>query len=155
MIKKFILFFFITISLNHCGFSPLYSSGKQINFNIEITSLEGESIINRYLKIYLNRFKSDGWERNYKIKVNSKYEKNILSKDKAAKITNYQLSVDSFFEISLDDKIVKKITISEKKNIESTSDKLEEDKLERTIKQNFASSISNRLISILSVIDAN
>ena len=133
----------------------MYSSGKQINFNIEITSLEGESIINRYLKIYLNRFKSDGWERNYKIKVNSKYEKNILSKDKAAKITNYQLSVDSFFEISLDDKIVKKITISEKKNIESASDKLEEDKLERTIKQNFASSISNRLISILSVIDAN
>ena len=45
----------------------------------------------------------------------------------------------------------KKIRISEKKIIDSMDDKFEEARYERTIKQNFASSISNKLSSELTI----
>ena len=43
----------------------------------------------------------------------------------------------------------KKIKITEKKIIDSISDKFEETSYERSIKQNFASSITNKLTSEL------
>ena len=48
---------------------------------------------------------------------------------------------------------IKKITITEKKNINNIEDKFEEQKEERIIKQNFASTTSKKLITELSILN--
>ena len=52
-------------------------------------------------------------------------------------------------------KFIKRITISEKKNMNNVEDKFEEQKEERIAKQNFASTTSKKLITELSILDDN
>ena len=76
------------------------------------------------------------------IEVDSIYRKIILSKDGKGEVANYQLEAEVLFLIKPSNK---KIKITEKKIMDSMDDKFEEARYERTIKQNFASSISNKL----------
>jgi len=78
--------------------------------------------------------------------VETKYEKNILSKDGTGKISSYQLNAEAIFIIKSTNKIIK---IKEKKILESKDDKFEEARNEKSIKQSFASSLSNKFISEL------
>ena len=94
------------------------------------------------LDLNLNQFKNEEVNNKIYVEVNSVYNKIILSKDGAGKVTNYQLKVEVIFSIK---PLNKKIKITEKKIMDSMDDKFEEARYERSIKQNFASSISNRL----------
>ena len=78
--------------------------------------------------------------------VNTIYKKKILSKDSTGKITSYQLEIEALFIVKSTNK---KIRISEKKIIDSRDDKFEETRKERSIKQSFAYSISNKFKSEL------
>ena len=141
--------------MNHCGFEPLHLSRSDKDFSINKMSFEGDRTINNYLKVYLKRYENNETEKNFTIKINSEYKKNTLSKDKKAKISNYKLLAETTFEIILNGEEIKKITISDNRNIEYMDDKLEEEKYERVIKQSFASSIADKLITELSTINAN
>ena len=52
-------------------------------------------------------------------------------------------------------KVLKEITVVEKKIIDKNDDNFEEQKEERITKQNFASSISNKIIMELSILNDN
>ena len=69
-----------------------------------------------------------------------------MSKDSTGAVTNYQIEANVIFFIQPDNKEIK---ITEKKIMDSMTDKFEESRYERSIKQNFASSISNKLSSEL------
>ena len=56
--------------------------------------------INNYLKANLSKFENDTVDRKFTIKVNTNYNKKIISKNKTGKVTNYELSVISIFQIS-------------------------------------------------------
>tara|TARA_B100000609_G_C16999548_1_gene322946 strand:- start:79 stop:519 length:441 start_codon:yes stop_codon:yes gene_type:complete len=137
-----------------CGFTPLYSTKQRdINFSISETNFKGDKIINNYLKTNLSKYKNEDYEKKFTIKTSTKYDKKTLSKDETANITDYELSVKTIFSISLNNKFIKEISISEKKEMNNQTDKFEEQKYERVIKQNFATSISNKLIIELLLID--
>ena len=155
MYKKLTLLLILASLLSHCGFTPLHSSKKNINFSIGNVSLEGDRAINSYLKSNLKTVSKKSSKKQYDIKSNTKFTKKILSKDKTAKITDYELSSNTAIQIVLRDKIVKEVIITEKKNMNNMNDKLEEQKYERVIKQNFASSIANKLITELLLINDN
>ena len=155
MHKKLTLLLIIASLLSHCGFTPMHSNKKSIDFSIGNISLEGDKVINNYLKSNLKQFQMKDSQKEFNIKSNTKFTNKILTKDKTAKITDYELSSNTVIQIILRNKIVKVITIIEKKNMNSMNDKLEEQKYERVIKQNFASSITNKLITELSLINDN
>ena len=71
-----------------------------------------------------------------------------MSKNNAGEVTNYQLEAEVTFSIK---PINKEIKITEKRIIDSMNDKFEEARYERSIKQSFALSISNKLSSKLSI----
>ena len=154
MFKKFLLIF-ITFLLNHCGFTPLYSNKSNNNFSIVNLTMKGDRTINNYLKINLYQLLNNSNEKQFTISVDTKYNKSILSKDKTAKITEYELSSVSVFNISSKNKFIKKITISEKKNMNNIEDEFEEQKEERIAKQDFASTTSRKLITELSILNDN
>ncbi len=155
MIKKFILLIFLINIVSGCGFSPLYSNKNAVNFSINEIKFEGDRILNNFIKANLNRYQNDKFDKKFTISVTSEYRKNILSKDKAAKITSYELSSNAIFEISTNGKIIKKLMISEKNNLNNIDDDFEEQKNERIIKQNFASAMSSKLITELSILNDN
>ena len=146
MFKKNIIILSLILFLNNCGFTPIYLKNNNLNFSIEQIKYTGDRDLNNFLKINLDRYKNEKINNKIFLSGETKYEKNILSKDSTGKITSYQLEVKAIFVIKSTNK---KIRIVEKKIIDSMDDKFEEAKYEKSIKQSFAYSISNKLVSEL------
>ena len=146
MLKKNIIILTLIFFLANCGFTPIYLKNDNINFSIEQIEFAGDRDLNNFLKINLDRYKSEKNSNKISLDVETKYEKNILSKDGTGKISSYQLNAEAIFIIKSTNK---KIKIEEKKILDSIDDKFEEARNEKSIKQSFASSISSKLISEL------
>ena len=146
MMKKHIIFISLILFLTHCGFSPIYVKNTNTNFSIENVSYKGDRDLNNFLRTNLNQYKNEKSERKILIEATSEYEKTILTKNTLSEVTNYKLIANVTFLIKSTNK---KIIITEEKIISSMDDKFEEARKERAIKQNFARSISNKLISEL------
>jgi hypothetical protein len=144
--KKYIIFISLIFFLTHCGFSPIYVKNSNINFSIENVNYKGDRDLNNFLKTNLDQYKDDKSDRKILLEVTSKYEKTILTKNAASEVTNYKLIAKVTFLIKPTNK---KINITEQEIISSMDDKFEETRKERATKQNFARSISNKLISEL------
>ena len=148
MIRKNIIFLSLIFFLTNCGFTPVYLKNTDVNFSVEQVNYTGDRELNNFLKTNLNKFKNEKNDNKIYIEANSIYKKIVLSKDSAGEVTNYQLEAEVIFLIKPLDK---EIRITEKKIMDSKNDKFEEARYERTIKQNFASSISNKLSSELAI----
>ena len=146
MIKKNIIVVSLILFLNSCGFTPIYLKKNDIKFSIEQVNYSGDRDLNNFLKINLDKYKNEKIDNKISIDAKSTYKKIILSKDGTGEVTNYQLEAEVIFLIKSNNKEIK---ITEKKIIDSMSDKFEEARYERSIKQNFASSITNKLTSEL------
>ena len=144
--KKNIIVFSLIFFLSSCGFTPIYQKNTKVNFSIEQVSYTGDRELNNFLKPNLGKYKNKKTDNKIYIETISVYKKIILSKDATGEVTNYRLEAEVKFLIKPENK---KIIITEKHIMNSMSDKIEEARYERTIKQNFASSISNKLSSEL------
>jgi hypothetical protein len=148
MMKKHIILISLIFFLTHCGFSPIYVKNTNINFSIENVDYVGDIELNNFLKTNLNQYKNEKSNRKIMIEATSEYEKIILTKNSAGNVTNYKLVAKVIFLIKENNK---KINIIEEEIIASLDDKFEETRKERTTKQKFAKSISNKLISELTI----
>ena len=148
MIKKNIIFISLIFFLTSCGFTPIYLKNTGLSFSIEQVNYKGDRDLNNFLKTNLIKYKNKKSDNKIYIEANSTYKKIVLSKDSTGEITSYQLEAEVIFSIM---PLNKKIKIREKKIMNSKDDKFEEDRYERSVKQNFASSISNKLSTELIV----
>ena len=146
MIKKYIVLTSLIFFLTNCGFSPIYIKNTNTNFSIKNVNYQGDRELNNFLKTNLNQYKDENSDRKILIEATSEYEKITLTKNAASEVTNYKLIAKVIFLIKSTNK---KINITEEKIISSMDDKFEEARKERATKQNFARSISNKLISEL------
>ena len=143
MMKKNILVISLLFFLNSCGFQPIYSKNNNINFSIEQINFTGDRELNNFIKTNLYQYKNADSNNKIFIEAKSEYNKFILTKDGKGEVTNYELNAEIVFLIKPTNKQIK---ISEKKIMESNADKFEENKYEKSIKQNFASSITFKLV---------
>ena len=148
MFKKKIIIFSCIFFLTSCGFTPIYLKNTGLSFSIEQVNYKGDRDLNNFLKTNLIKYKNEKSENKIYIEANSTYKKIVLSKDSTGEITSYQLEAEVIFSIM---PLNKKIKIREKKIMNSKDDKFEEARDERSVKQNFASSISNKLSTELIV----
>ena len=148
--KIIILLLSIIFSLNNCGYAPQYAKDKELNFSMEIANLSGDRDFNNSLKSKLNRYsiKKENQIRNFKIYINSDYEKDTSLKDSSGAATEYELKMTVNFNISYQDN-QKEITFKETFNMKKMDDTFEERNYEKTIKNNFADIIKEKLIFYL------
>ena len=107
------------------------------------------NLIANQIRLYSNK----NSQSIYDIKINTDYEKKVLTKNSSGVITDYNLSAISIFSINLKNKN-KTFKFEENINIKNQSDTFEQNKYEKNIKRNFASSIREKLISsVLSIND--
>ena len=140
--NKNIILISLIFFLTNCGFTPIYLKNTDVNFSIEQVNYTGDKELNNFLKTNLNQYKNKKTDNKIYIEADSIYKKIVLSKDNTGKVTNYQLEAEVIFLIK---PLNKKIKIKEKKIIDSRDDKFEEARYERSIKQSFAASISEKL----------
>jgi len=148
MIKKNLILISLIFFLTSCGFKPIYLKNTDLSFSIEQVNYKGDRDLNNFLKTNLIKYKNKKSDNKIYIEANSTYKKIVLSKDSTGEITSYQLEAEVIFSIM---PLNKKIKIREKKIMNSKDDKFEEARDERSVKQNFASSISNKLSTELIV----
>ena len=128
MKKKFI-FLLLFLSLSHCGFSPVYNIIDKLDYKIIVTEKSGDKFINNLISQEILKISNNNAAKIYYVKVNTVYEKTIVSKNSKGSPTEYQLKATTNFEI-------------QNKNI---SDIFELKNYENSVKTNFAISIIRNL----------
>ncbi len=152
MLKKI---FFIILSLNllnHCDYKPVYSKQNNINHKIVVNGLSGDKDINNLIVNNLKRISKKSSKNTINISFNTVYTKKILAKNNKGTITDYQSNVETTFIITKKNS-AENFVVEEKFNFQKMADKYEEKNYERDIKKNFASSISQKLVLRLAIIE--
>jgi len=150
MLKKIFFIILLLNLLNHCEYKPVYSNQNKVNYKIIVTSFNGDKEINNLITSTIKRNNNESSNNILNISFDTKYTKNILAKNSAGTITDYQANVITKFNIQKEDGS-ENFSINEKFNFEKMTDKYEERNYERTIKKNLADSISQKLILRLTV----
>ena len=94
------------------------------------------------------QYQSSDSNDRYKININSSVDKRIISKNTAGKVTDFELSVNVVFELNYNNKI-QNISFNESLKIKNIDDTFEQQKYENIVKNNFARSIKEQLITRL------
>ena len=142
--KNIILILFLFF-LNNCGYTSVYKNQKSQDFQISIIEMTGDDEINNLIKNELKFYSNRNSNIKYNISINSNYQKIIVSKNSAGVATDYKLIAETI--ISFDQEGKNNIlNFNENINIKSNSNSYEQNNYEKSIKKNFASSISNKFI---------
>ena len=149
MLKKLTSIIIILLLVTNCGFTPIYKTNKNTNFQIKNISFEGDNVINNYLNLRLSRYTNINKERKYSISTKTEYKKNVFSKDQAGNALDFELVARTTFDIFKNEILIKNITYKEKFIMKNSNDEFEERDSERMIKQNFATTITNKLVAEL------
>ena len=143
MIKKIYLLLIILI-LTSCGYTPIYNSSDKSDYKINIIEKSGDRLINNLIVSEIKSISNSQSNTIFNLKVNTVFEKIIISKNAKGTVSDYQLLLKSNFVIIKGDNS-ETISFVEKQNIKNTSDIFEQKNYENTIKRNFVISLIRKL----------
>ena len=139
----------VLIILNGCGFTPVYKNIDNVDFKIKISEIYGERKIDNLIKSNLKNYTFNNSETIYDIKVESKYTKNIIAKDSTGAATEYKIIIEAKFLVNSTN-YEDEFNFKESFNMQSMTDKLEEQDYEENIQSNLVNTITRKFILRLS-----
>ena len=147
---KILRYISILILITSCGYTPIYSNLNNKNINIKIETVSGNKDINKLIVQKLSRYQNKNSEEVHNIKIDSNYEKLILTKNAAGNATNFRLNIKVKFTdtkngYSKDYKFTEKFDMKKGETI------FEEEKYEISIINDMTSIIIQRFISQLQI----
>ena len=143
--KKILLNIFILLMLTNCGFSPIYVEKNSVDYNINISKIDGDTEINQFISNKIKKYSDQSYNKKYDISINSEFSKMSLAKDSTGRTSDFKLSSKITITVSYENKN-QKYVFNESINIKNDTDSFEQRNYEKTIKENFASSAVNKLI---------
>ena len=154
-LAKFVLVSMIFV-LTSCSYSPIFSE-KNYNFEINEIVLTGEKDINKILKENFNRIKNNQnlEKKDYKLLINSKKERNIVSKNSKGDPLKFELMITVQYEIIFNENLLLKKTIEKNNIYNNDSDLYKLEQSEKIIIDNISGNISDNIISSIINLDDN
>mgnify|MGYP001433168866 FL=1 len=146
MKKNIIILILSAFVITSCGYKSIYSS-KNLNFNILEFEVEDKTKISRKIKNNLDSYKKNDSNNFYSIKINSKKNINIISKDSEGDPSNFEMTIISEITILNNEKIVKNKVFSESFNYKNSSNKFDLKQYEKNIEENLTNKIIENIIS--------
>tara|TARA_B100000787_G_scaffold151227_1_gene124188 strand:+ start:294 stop:755 length:462 start_codon:yes stop_codon:yes gene_type:complete len=151
MLKKtslLILFLFIC----SCEYEPTHSKKNRVNYNFSISSLnfEGDRDINLKIKERLNNYTLKKSDKNFKIKIVSKTEKTILTKNVLGNPTSFKNTITINVEVVAKNNIKTNYVFVENFNYNNNSNKFNLKNYEKEIRNNLSKNATDKLIYKLS-----
>ena len=137
--------------LSQCGYSPIYKDVNNTNFSISLDKINGNRNINNKIKSKLSGYVLNDANKYFKVNLNSDYKKNIVAKDTTGAATEYKLIIETTFYVSSEN-FQRELNYKESFNMQSFSDKLEEQDYEESIQDSLTNIIVKKLILQLSQI---
>ena len=138
-----------------CGYEPMFSKKKinsNYNFSINTINFIGDNKVNRILKNklkkYLNKNKKST-ELNLNLKLNSRVEKTITSKDKKGNPIRFSIKIMINLEVFKSEILKGKKNFEEKFEYNNISNKFDLKQYEKNIKNNLISELSYKIIKYL------
>ena len=147
MLKIITLLSFLILPLLGCGYQPLYSENKNLDFYITSMEFSGNNEINKFIENELTRFDNKKG-KEIKIIINSNFNKNPIIKNKKGNVTNYELVAQINLTVKKDEGS-QNILLNESLKIEKNNDNFEQVKYETKIKKNLYQILANRIIFFL------
>lgn len=147
-----IILIFCLIFLCSCGYTSIYKNQKSQDFQINIIEMAGDNEFNNLLRNELTLYSNTKSNKKYNILVNSEYQKIIFSKNSSGVATDYRILINTKISINLN-KETKNLEFNESINIKKNSNSFEQNRYERNIKRNFASSIREKFL--IKIFDLN
>ena len=145
---KILRYTFLLIFITGCGYTPIYSNLNNKNINIQVENVNGNKNINKLIVQKLSRYQSKNSEKVYNVKINSNYEKLILTKNTAGNATNFRLSINVQFITKINDNM-EEFKFTEKFDMKKGDTIFEEEKYENNIINDMTNIIVQRFISQL------
>ena len=146
MKKNIIILILSAFVITACGYKSIYSS-KNLNFNILEFEVADKTKISRKIKNNLNSYKKNNSNNSYSIKIISKKDITIISKDNEGDPSNFEMTIISEITILDDEKIVKNKVFSESFNYKNSSNKFDLKQYEKNIEENLTNKIIENIIS--------
>jgi hypothetical protein len=144
MKKKIILFLTVFTLLASCGYQPIYNNSDLKNIKFEFIEQKGDQQINKLVVNNLKRNQTNKNFETYKVKINTKFNKIILAKDKFGSPTDYKLLVTSNFIIDNNEQKLS-LELSEEFIYKNLEENYDQSNYENSIKKNLAEQISEKL----------
>ena len=153
MIRNYIYILILTLSLNGCGFTPLYKENKNLNFSINVINTSGDRKVNEAIKSNLQRYSqlSDN-KKNYNANIKSEVIEQIVSKNKTGVISQIKLIIKVNFSLLNKGENIE-FEFSEELNIKKTNNIIDDNFYENQVKENMGTSISEKLIFALTTLE--
>lgn len=146
MIRKSLSCIILFLFLSNCGYTPIYSKLNTNDININILSIQGDMDINNYLTREIAKYKNLNSEKNFEVKIISRYRKDSITKDSAGDTTNFRLTLEVDFITNINSEI-KTFGFMEKLDMKKRDTIFEEEKYEKFIKQDLVNLIIQNFIS--------
>jgi len=148
--KKIFLITFILI-LNSCGYNPIYTNNSTQDIKIIISELKGDrefgNKIYQELKPYLNT----NTKKEYKLVINTNFTKVIITKDSKGEPSNFNMTAEVTIEVK-HESINETLVFTENLKIKNNDNSFEQREYEDMIKNDFARSIKDKLITKLQIL---
>ena len=150
MVKvKFLQLSLIILLISNCGYAPLYTNVDNINFKINILKMNGVREINNIIKNNLESYSLKNSKKVFNISIESKYFKNIVTKDTTGAATEYKIIIETTYNIE-NENYNDELRYSESINMQAMSNKLDEKKYEETLRENLIKITTQKLVLQLS-----
>jgi len=133
------------VFLSSCGYTSIYKNQKTQDFQINIIQMTGDKELNNLIKNEIGLYSNLSSNMKYDISIESKYQKIIISKNSSGVATDFKILAKTKVKFSLNNEI-KNFEFNEKINIKNNTNSFEQNKYERNIKGNFASSIREKIL---------
>ena len=133
------------VLLSSCGYTSIYKNQKTQDFQINIIQMTGDKELNNLIKNEIGLYSNLSSNIKYDISIDSKYKKIIISKNSSGVATDFKILAKTKVKLSLNNEI-KNFEFNEKINIKNNTNSFEQNKYERNIKGNFASSIREKIL---------
>ena len=152
MIKKIFNILILLFLLNHCEYKPIYSDLNKGNFKLNIIDIRGDSEMNNLVSSNIKKHLKNSSDKFFNVRVQTKYTKENLIKNKKGETTTYLLISEINFYVT-NKEINENYSFFETIKAKSNNDQFEFKKYERSVKSNFVNSKINELILKLSSLE--
>jgi hypothetical protein len=141
---KKIIIIFLLLTLSSCGYSTVYNNNGTHDITLIIGEMRGDKEINNLIENQLKVYSLKNSKDRFYLDFDTKFLKTVISKNANGAVLDYELYLETRFEIKYNDK---KDTFNFKRkfNIKNISDSFEQRNYEYNIRKNYASSIKQKL----------
>ena len=151
--NKYINVFVITflLILNNCGYSPIFTNNSIENFKIVKLELKGDKVFGNKIYKELKPYMETSSQKEYDLVINASFNKVTIAKDDSGDPSNFNMVANVNIEVK-HGSIKETLFFNENLKIKSKDNSFEQREYENIIKNNFAKTIKEKLITKIQIL---